>query len=408
MESNREGRRTSVVKQGLIAALIAILPIGALLAALASLPHVAEHAHGAAHGLLRSLYAKVEWLFSKSIDNIVENFVELCTAPFSFGDRLHWVNLLGFCVFAAIAVAVHYRGTPRMGVRGFVKFLFPVEYYKHPSALIDYQVYLVNRIFTPVRPLTRALSDAAIAGVVISALSACFGPPLGAALPGIVGIVLYTLLVVTVGDFVGWLGHAILHRVPALWEFHKLHHSAEVLIPLTYYRIHPVEEIVGTILSVLINGTFSGVIAFVLLEQPSLLTIFGVSAVIAVFQAAGSNLRHSHIWLSWGPVLSRILISPAQHQIHHSVDPRHYGKNYGSIFAIWDWMFGTLYVPKEKEQLTFGLATPQIHPTLWAAYVVPFKSARQVFVRSLRAKRVQPVALPVAATGDAGFNDRTA
>ena len=67
------------------------------------------------------------------------------------------------------------------------------------------------------------------------------------------------------------------------------------------------------------------------------------------------NLRHSHVWLSYGVVLNHIFISPAQHQIHHSQRPDQFGKNVGYALAIWDWLFGTLYVPKGRETFSFGL-----------------------------------------------------
>ena len=54
-------------------------------------------------------------------------------------------------------------------------------------------------------------------------------------------------------------------------------------------------------------------------------------------------------------ILGYIFISPAQHQIHHSALPKHFGKNCGFALAIWDWAFGTLYVPKERETFPLGL-----------------------------------------------------
>jgi len=68
-----------------------------------------------------------------------------------------------------------------------------------------------------------------------------------------------------------------------------------------------------------------------------------------------SNLRHTHVWVSFGPVWSRYFISPAQHQIHHSADEKHFHTNIGWAFAIWDRLFGTLYVPEGKEEITYGL-----------------------------------------------------
>jgi sterol desaturase/sphingolipid hydroxylase (fatty acid hydroxylase superfamily) len=382
-----------------IAIAATMLAMGATVTAALSWPEAVHDPKSAAYTALSALYASLAWLISKSVENFAHNALALLATPVTFGDRLHWVNLLGFVVLSAVAILIHQRAGSRMRIGWFLRFVFPPEYYRHPSAVVDYQIFIINRILTPAKLVTRALSDMAIAGFILSALTAAFGPPVGIALPAVGGILLYTLLVVLVSDFSGWAGHVVMHRVPVLWEFHKLHHSAEVLTPITYYRIHPVEEMIAVITSVLISGSFSGVLAYLILEQPSLLTIFGVNVFVASFQLMG-NLRHSHIWLSWGQTVSRILISPAQHQIHHSVDPRHRGKNYGSIFAIWDWMFGTLYVPKEKEELKFGLPGPQIHRNVGAAYLYPFQAAWRVLRLPLRAPRAPTRSVAVIAVSE--------
>jgi sterol desaturase/sphingolipid hydroxylase (fatty acid hydroxylase superfamily) len=62
-------------------------------------------------------------------------------------------------------------------------------------------------------------------------------------------------------------------------------------------------------------------------------------------------------------VLGRIVVSPAHHQVHHSANPKHFNKNFGSCLALWDWMFGTPYMPeKTREPLTFGFpGQPDAH-----------------------------------------------
>ena len=57
------------------------------------------------------------------------------------------------------------------------------------------------------------------------------------------------------------------------------------------------------------------------------------------------------------------LRQPAHHQVHHSANPKHFNKNFGSCLALWDWMFGTLYVPgKNARPLTFGFSgQPDAH-----------------------------------------------
>ena len=73
----------------------------------------------------------------------------------------------------------------------------------------------------------------------------------------------------------------------------------------------------------------------------------------------GANLRHSHVPLSYGRRLEQVLISPLQHQIHHSIAIEHQNRNFGSKFAIWDRMFGTLITAKQVElPLRFGVPDP--------------------------------------------------
>ena len=61
-----------------------------------------------------------------------------------------------------------------------------------------------------------------------------------------------------------------------------------------------------------------------------------------------ANLRHSHVWITYGRIMERLLISPAQHQIHHSKNKVHFDRNFGVVLAIWDGMFGTLELAGKK------------------------------------------------------------
>ena len=48
-------------------------------------------------------------------------------------------------------------------------------------------------------------------------------------------------------------------------------------------------------------------------------------------------------------------MSPAQHQIHHSVEERHHDKNFGTVLSLWDWLGGTLYLAEKGQELRYGL-----------------------------------------------------
>ena len=89
-------------------------------------------------------------------------------------------------------------------------------------------------------------------------------------------------------------------------------------------------------------------------------------------------------WLSYGPVLSWVLVSPAQHQIHHSRDPKHLDKNFGLVFSFWDAALGSLYIPPSRENLTYGLAgvPPGKFATVRQLYVTPFVEASRMLLRS--------------------------
>ena len=156
---------------------------------------------------------------------------------------------------------------------------------------------------------------------------------------------------------------------------HQVHHSAEVLTPSTAYRVHPVELIGFAVFHAPAIGLAAAFYQNLIGPPVQVATIFGVSFLGLL----GSHLRHSHILFSFGPLVSRIILSPAQHVIHHSVDPQHWDKNFGVKFAFWDALFGTLYVPKRVETLRFGLpdAEPRDFTTVSKLYFLPFaKSAR--------------------------------
>jgi sterol desaturase/sphingolipid hydroxylase (fatty acid hydroxylase superfamily) len=114
--------------------------------------------------------------------------------------------------------------------------------------------------------------------------------------------------------------------------------------------------ILTTLAHSLIVGMLQGVLIGTIGPGTEITMIAGINAFFVVANAGLSALHHSHVWLSYGPVVERIIISPAQHQIHHSQDPAHHDRNFGNSLALWDWMFGTLYVIRGPEDLTFGLA----------------------------------------------------
>ena len=144
-----------------------------------------------------------------------------------------------------------------------------------------------------------------------------------------------------------WFNHWLSHKVPLLWEFHKVHHTAEVLTPLTNFRVHPVYMWVFPNILALSAAIANGLGNYMFGNTEYQFALNDTNIILVVFIHAYVHLQHSHMWISFRGLLGRIFVPPAHHQVHHSADPKHFNKNFGSCLALWDWMFGTLYVPAE-------------------------------------------------------------
>ena len=135
------------------------------------------------------------------------------------------------------------------------------------------------------------------------------------------------------------------------------------------------------------TGVVLGLAAYLTGQPVQGFTVLGVNVLVLLFSVAGSHLRHSHVWLSYG-ALDRFFVSPAMHQIHHSCAPQHLDKNLGGMLTIWDRLAGTLYLPREGEALPLGLYREEHreYKSVLRLYLLPFaKIARRVGLRRHRA-----------------------
>ena len=185
-----------------------------------------------------------------------------------------------------------------------------------------------------------------------------------------------------VSDFSVYLIHRFHHQSKVFWPIHALHHSAEVMTPFTLFRKHPLWNSLAGLASKIFTGIFQGIFLFVFYGNPSFEILFGLNTIHVIYNFFGSNLRHSHVWLPWGKPLSYVFISPAMHQVHHN--PIRMTKNYGEIFAIWDWLWGSLYIPEQKEEFAIGIGVDQENPhsTVAKAYYIPVVE----FLREIKKK----------------------
>jgi sterol desaturase/sphingolipid hydroxylase (fatty acid hydroxylase superfamily)/creatinine amidohydrolase/Fe(II)-dependent formamide hydrolase-like protein len=331
------------------------------------------------------------------LQGALDHGLRMLRAPFAPDERIFWGYLLtaSFIALAALRDRALERGEP-FTARGFLGQLFARDVWLHPSAKLDYAYFFVDAFLFGllVMPwlggsaagyaLGKDLASATIAERCVSA------PPWALALGLTVALVLAM-------DLALFLVHWAQHRVPLLWEFHKVHHSAEVLTPITVYRMHPLDSALNMTVSGLFAGVVLGLGAWALPQGVRTITVGGLDLLTFLFYVVGYNLRHSHVWVDWGPALSHVLVSPAQHQIHHSVDPRHWDKNMGFMLAWWDWLAGTLYVPRGREELRFGLGAdaPETkeHRTVWGVYMSPL---RNLLAAARRTSRAQLACVTVA------------
>ena len=304
-----------------------------------------------------------------------KEFLFLLLPVFSTQSRLYWPYLLATAVIAVALFAFRDR-RDTFGVRGFFGYAIPKRLYLNWSAVLDYKFYAVNGIFEIfVKIGTMTFSGVLAADGLAALLTQLLGT--GPALE-----VSWTArLVYSVGWFIGmdlgfFIGHYFTHRVPILWEFHKVHHAAEVLTPITNFRNHPVETAFMGLVMGVPTGLVTGVAVYRYGISPVGVTLLGAGLMTFFFSITG-NLRHSHFWLSYGPAVSKYLCSPAMHQIHHSNAQMHWDTNIALYFSLWDRMTGTIYIPDEMEALDWGLGAGEHkeYNGLWALYALPFRKA---------------------------------
>lgn len=232
---------------------------------------------------------------------------------------------------------------------GFLPWLLPRSIWRHRSTRLDLHLLIIGRLMSFFGILSKFVAIPVVAAFVAALLP---GAALGNA-P--LSPLLLAFIFWIASEFANYWAHRAYHTIKTVWPLHAVHHSAAVLTPLTTYRQHPLGILVSTSFQSVVIGAILGVLVGVFDDTASLTKIAGANAFVVLSNATVANFHHTHIWVSFGPFLERIFISPAQHQIHHSTDPAHYNKNYGNMLAIWDWMFGTLYVTNGREDITFGL-----------------------------------------------------
>lgn len=290
-----------------------------------------------------------------TLDSLLPALIKLGWGIFSFLDAsqlISYLNLLG----ALSVISALYLWARRCGIKqSWRDFAFPSEVWSHPSARLDMKYYLViQAIFVLILLPLIGIVDWAASGISLG-LDRLLGPSAINLEPWQGGI-LYTLIMFLAVDLGFFYSHYLSHKYPLLWCFHKVHHSAEVLVPFTSLRFHPLDILWNTLFSATLASILGGLCRYGFYRDGSEISLFGNNMVVALSYLTTHNLRHMHIWLHYPAWLNRFLISPAQHQIHHSRERRHWDKNMGYLLTCWDRWFGTLYTPEQREDFAVGVS----------------------------------------------------
>ncbi len=277
-------------------------------------------------------------------------FFEYFTSPY---QRVYWVYILSSLAIVTLYLIFNPKEK---------KINMSRKLWLHPSATLDYRYFAISYFIKIWLVLPIIFSANEIALWTQEVLTNYFGFYLDADLSYSEIMILFTISLFIVSDFTRYWLHRFMHTIPLLWKFHKVHHSAKVLTPITFYRVHPVENILfGFRFSVSI-GIVTGVFLFFFGGLLSIADVLGVNIIVFVFNILGANLRHSHIKLRYFTWLENIFLSPYQHQIHHST--KFYNYNFGGTLAIWDLLFSTLKYSLEVKHMTFGLGVKNQHKSV--------------------------------------------
>lgn len=299
------------------------------------------------------------------------------------GSQYYLPTYVGSAVTAiAIYMVMKRRG---VSARSALQLVAPRRLLRHASTRLDIKLFFVGVYFLLLQVvLVGGTSILSVDGTVRVLNHVLDAPPAPIGPSYLVTAASMALVFLAV-EFGYWFSHFMMHKIPALWEFHKVHHSAEVLTPLTEWRQHPLELM---LFPVLMGGASC-------LVQGPMVWYFGANAMIInpmtanlismAFWYTILHLRHSELPFYATGVLGKLIQAPAHHQVHHSTNPRHFDKNLGYCLSIFDWMFGTLYVPKKGETFNFGLGhkdTPL--ETVVGSMLAPISRAFVIVMRKLR------------------------
>ncbi|MCK5749882.1 MAG: sterol desaturase family protein [Oricola sp.] len=148
-----------------------------------------------------------------------------------------------------------------------------------------------------------------------------------------------------------WL-HRAWHRAPVMWRFHRVHHFDEFLDTTSAFRFHLGEVAASAALRLIPIMALAIPFAHVLIFE----TVF-ICAVI---------FHHSNLRLPrrFEQALSRIMVTPSIHWVHHHAVMKDTHSNYGAIFSVWDRLFASRSAAARTPEMKIGLESVEDKPLL--------------------------------------------
>ena len=180
--------------------------------------------------------------------------------------------------------------------------------------------------------------------VLIRTIDFCYSNGIGL----LVNLELPYLLQVVVGVLVldlvaAYTSHWVMHQFSIFWKFHQVHHLDEMVDVTTGLRQHPLETVFR----------FFFLLAGVIIVGAPL----SIVVIYQTLSAINALVEHSNIKLNAKieSVMTKLIVTPNVHKVHHSCDQKFTDSNYGNIFSIWDRLFKTYQTTNETEKITYGL-----------------------------------------------------
>ena len=172
------------------------------------------------------------------------------------------------------------------------------------------------------------------------------------------------LLLFVLADFIQWNVHRWLHYSPWLWEFHKVHHSVEQMGFAAHLRYHWMETIVyKSVQYIPLSMIGFGLDDFFILHLVTILI---------------GHLNHANVKITYGP-LKYVLNNPVMHLWHHAkeIPAERNGVNYGISLSLWDYLFGTAYIPNQNANEQLGFEDQETFPkTFFQQLTHPWNSKK--------------------------------